>query len=415
MAYREDSFLFRRTEWGYTLDWACTLRACCEVGRRHKILNPEKMRSAHGMLMCILMDSEHPQVRDGTGFSCVRPMRTVFGLSASTDLLGLFDDPDLLIASRPVVPWERGQNVGKTDRSADKLAEERKEKAEARRRLVARHRRGGSECQVNLLVDSLADSIVYREISTRPIRRMLSLLKHHYRPDRIDETRRNSNLSIRAGDYGARLTHDHRTQFYFVLQSLTLWLEVVDHMLDLWAAGERDMLDDRNQYRLSNTGQGLQRVQEASLVGKCMHEYQIKVHHSTGVKWVGSAVVHLGDNCVPNALIFLDKYSQVPWILNPILQTLDYLSDLEKGANPTVLKYVEKRWNSVDYAQRYILRNFFRFGFDGSGGDNNYDAGSCVDGRLTSAWNWCSKLEKKSFKNLFMLSGFNGFDGDFSR
>ncbi len=24
-----------------------------------------------------------------------------------------------------------------------------------------------------------------------------------------------------------------------------------------------------------------------------------------------------------------------------------------------------------------------------------FDAGSCIDGRLTSAWNWCSKLEKK--------------------
>lgn len=26
---------------------------------------------------------------------------------------------------------------------------------------------------------------------------------------------------------------------------------------------------------------------------------------------------------------------------------------------------------------------------------NFFDAGSCIDGRLTSAWNWCSKVEKK--------------------
>jgi hypothetical protein len=26
---------------------------------------------------------------------------------------------------------------------------------------------------------------------------------------------------------------------------------------------------------------------------------------------------------------------------------------------------------------------------------NFFDAGSCIDGRLTSAWNWCSKIELK--------------------
>jgi hypothetical protein len=35
-------------------------------------------------------------------------------------------------------------------------------------------------------------------------------------------------------------------------------------------------------------------------------------------------------------------------------------------------------------------------------------------GRLTSAWNWCSKLDKKAFKDVFMLAGFEGFDGSFS-
>ena len=52
-----------------------------------------------------------------------------------------------------------------------------------------------------------------------------------------------------------------------------------------------------------------------------------------------------------------------------------------------------------------------RHGFDGSGADNFFDAGSCIDGRLTSAWNWCNKLEKKSFYTIFQLSGFSSFDG----
>ena len=51
--------------------------------------------------------------------------------------------------------------------------------------------------------------------------------------------------------------------------------------------------------------------------------------------------------------------------------------------------------------------------FDGSGADNFIDAGSCIDGRLTSAWNWCSKVEKKPYFHVFRLCGFVSFDGDF--
>jgi Protein of unknown function (DUF2009) len=49
----------------------------------------------------------------------------------------------------------------------------------------------------------------------------------------------------------------------------------------------------------------------------------------------------------------------------------------------------------------------------GSGGTNYNEAGSCIDGRLTSAWHWCSKLDRKTYKYIFMLSGFSGFDGSF--
>jgi len=45
-----------------------------------------------------------------------------------------------------------------------------------------------------------------------------------------------------------------------------------------------------------------------------------------------------------------------------------------------------------------------------TGGDNFYDAGSCIDGRLTSAWNWCSQLSSKPFYPIFKLTGFASFD-----
>ena len=60
-----------------------------------------------------------------------------------------------------------------------------------------------------------------------------------------------------------------------------------------------------------------------------------------------------------------------------------------------------------------ILYDFFRSAFDGSGADNFYDAGSCIDGRMTSAWNWCSQLPEKPYYAIFKLTGFTGFDGEF--
>ena len=50
--------------------------------------------------------------------------------------------------------------------------------------------------------------------------------------------------------------------------------------------------------------------------------------------------------------------------------------------------YIDKTFGSPDQLRLLILTDFFRFAFDGSGSDNFFDAGSCIDGRLTSAWNW---------------------------
>ena len=107
--------------------------------------------------------------------------------------------------------------------------------------------------------------------------------------------------------------------------------------------------------------------------------------------WVGSSAVHLGDNDVPNALVWLDKYTQVPRILRPIIDMVSGLDELVRDAAPEhararcvmpqtlrfppsqvrdapgVREYVEATFGSVDACRTVVLGDFFRHGFDGSG------------------------------------------------
>lgn len=49
-----------------------------EVGRRFRIMNPDRMRSSYGMLMHMLMDSAEATIQELLEFKCVRPLRTVY-------------------------------------------------------------------------------------------------------------------------------------------------------------------------------------------------------------------------------------------------------------------------------------------------------------------------------------------------
>ena len=109
---------------------------------------------------------------------------------------------------------------------------------------------------------------------------------------------------------GARLSHNHERQYTYVMQSMMLWREVSNDMFKLWYLAEGDLLREGGG-QLTNTGQGLNRVQSAPQTNKAIHQVLARCQAKLG-HWVGSSVVHLGDHNVPNALMFIDKYTQVP-------------------------------------------------------------------------------------------------------
>ncbi|KAJ1561304.1 hypothetical protein HK405_004318, partial [Cladochytrium tenue] len=75
-----------------------------ELGRRHKIMNPEKMRSTYGKLVYILQDSQLPEVRELLQFSCVTEIRTVYRSLEEAGCLDLLRDPLVVPATREILP-----------------------------------------------------------------------------------------------------------------------------------------------------------------------------------------------------------------------------------------------------------------------------------------------------------------------
>ncbi|KAF9006664.1 hypothetical protein BDQ17DRAFT_1352168 [Cyathus striatus] len=370
-----------------------------ELGRRHKIMNPDKMRTTYGKLIYLLQDSQTPEVKELLSFSCVKPIRTVYTVLEQHEALELLRDDLITVATKEIYSEGRSRrDVQKDIRNKERAIET----------LASRYERKGlPQEQVRQCLYSIGDNHAFLRANRDPCERMIGYLKEYFHPSQAKDSK--SSLAIRSGKGGARLSHDHSKQYAYVLQSLTLWREILHDMFHLWSLAEQDLLAENVPYRLRDTGQGLNRVQAAPKTSRMMHSILHKAQRSVGT-WIGSSVIHMGDHNVPNALLFIDKYTQIYRILLPICNTLSQIPALAQ--KPALKSYIEDEFGSVENCTREILGDFFRHGFDGSGADNFFDAGSCIDGRLTSAWNWCSSLEKKRYFHIFLLTGFVGFDGE---
>ncbi|KAI9009892.1 hypothetical protein BC832DRAFT_529756 [Gaertneriomyces semiglobifer] len=385
-----------------------------EIGRRYKICNPEKMRDTYGKLCYMLMDSQLPEVKSMLGFDCVVPIKTVYTtLEQHEGGLNILHDELITWATMEILPAEK---------SRQQIQKEIKMKERAIEAIARKYATKTLDAElIKQCLYSIGDNHAFLRSNRDPCLTLLDFLKSNFPPaDTADESR---SLAIRSGKDGARLSHNHSRQYTYVLQSLTLWSEILYDMFELWMLAERDMFE--GTYRLRDTGQGLQRVQGARRVGRAMQGILSRCMQKCG-GWVGSSVVHLGDHNVPNALVFIDKYTQVHRILLPICTTLSKLPSLSAEPNVAIYfcSFLSKKavppssmstalvTEAVNNIRMEILQDFFKHGFDGSGADNFFDAGSCIDGRLTSAWNWCSQVEKKRWWGVFLVSGFRGFDGE---
>lgn len=164
-----------------------------------------------------------------------------------------------------------------------------------------------SEQDCELVMGSIADNNYFLQFNRDPCDEMIEFLKTKFDPDTVDG---NYSLSIGYGSGGARLSHNHKTQYYFVMQTLMLWRDILHDFYRLWFLAEDDLLNPNNGYRLRNTGQGLNRIQSSPNIAREMS----RIIHTARTKvgyWIGSSVVHLGDHNVPNAFMFIDKYTQV--------------------------------------------------------------------------------------------------------
>jgi hypothetical protein len=338
------------------------------------------------------------------------------------------------------------------------------EKYELARELVEEYaiKTNMSAENIQRCIDSISDAIAYVESNVAPVQQMLAYLEDNFDPTRPRdgfslELRGHSRFSSSSfssygryglsaygtsGSEGPTLSHSHSTQYVFVWQSLRLWSKVMRNMHRLWICADDDLLSTSTSYNLFNTGQGLNRVQSCPRVAKVMRNLLSDTQQEAGQAWVGLSVIHLGDRDVPNALVvsvigdniicrffhlfipnshtliiviglslvmtqFIDKYTQIPRFLNPIVSFIHSIPELCKDHR--IREYIKDTFESEEKLKMTILTDYFKHGFDGSGDDG----GSCIDGRLTSSWNWTSRVAKKKYYPALMLSGFQGFDGDF--
>lgn len=80
-----------------------------ELGRRHKIRNPEKMRNGYGKMILVIQDSVMPQISELMGFDLHGPLKTVYSILDQGGALDVLRDERMMLATGDIQTEGRGR------------------------------------------------------------------------------------------------------------------------------------------------------------------------------------------------------------------------------------------------------------------------------------------------------------------
>ncbi len=138
-------------------------------------------------------------------------------------MLEEYEATDLLRDDLVTVATKEIYSEGRMRRQVQK---DIKSKERAIEILSTRYSRNGlSQERVKQCLYSIGDNHAFLRMNRDPCEQMIAYLKEYFQPTHITDSL--SNLAIRMGKGGARISHDHSKQYAYVLQSLTLWREIL--------------------------------------------------------------------------------------------------------------------------------------------------------------------------------------------
>ena len=161
---------------------AVFIRKIFEIGRRHKIMNPEKLRSDYGKLIYMLQDSCGKKCSKLLDLPLIAPVRTAYDLLSEGGAAKMLDDPLMDTATRQLAD-DKSKSRGELQEQL--RAKDRAIKTLARKYATAHERaasgRGLSSTKIKSVLYSIGDNSSYLGDHALPVERMIRECSFIYR------------------------------------------------------------------------------------------------------------------------------------------------------------------------------------------------------------------------------------------